>query len=252
MGDDKSRKQTENAALTEARRNAVEYSTTYIQSQSRIENFELKEDLIQAFSKAAVEVLAILEKKWDPPAVGDCYTIRIRAEVVPNEFEVNQIAEKNNTLEDPTAPLTVKVWTSQPTYQDGETMKVYLKGNKPFFARLVYVDAENTTLQLLPNPFRTRNHFDGGVVYEVPQATDKFDLTVGTPYGQETLTIYASTNQLGKISTTTAGGVFLVKDDPAQVAAKTRGISLTMVDPANRKTQVAEFAEASVKVTTQP
>ena len=40
MGDDKSRKQTENAALTEARRNAVEYSTTYIQSQSRIENFD--------------------------------------------------------------------------------------------------------------------------------------------------------------------------------------------------------------------
>ncbi len=252
MGDDKSRKQTENAALTEARRNAVEYSTTYIQSQSRIENFELKEDLIQAFSKAAVQVLAILEKKWDPPAVGDCYTIRIRAEVVPNEGEINQIAEKNNTLDDPTAPLTVRVWTSQPTYKEGETMKVYVKGNKPFFARLVYVDAEKTTLQLLPNPFRTQNHFDGGVVYEVPQATDKFDLTVGTPYGQETLTIFASTNQLGNISTTKAGGVFLVKDNQSQVAAKTRGISLTMVDAANRKTQVAEFAEASVKVITKP
>jgi len=171
-------------------------------------------------------------------------------------------ANNSAALDDPTAPLAVKIWTSQPTYSAGESMKIYIKGNKPFYGRLIYTDAQNNPLQLLPNPYRTDNYFQGGVIYEVPTGTDKFDLTVQPPYGSETLTLYGSTNPLGAIETADAGSVYQVKEKGTEIAAKTRGIAINVgntpvsgstpgTTPPPRKNQVAEFDEATATVTTQ-
>ena len=54
MGYDKSKKQTEEEALTNARRNAVEYASTYIKSETRVKDFQLEKDLIDAYSNAMV------------------------------------------------------------------------------------------------------------------------------------------------------------------------------------------------------
>jgi|TARA_Y100000310_G_scaffold140721_1_gene140132 hypothetical protein len=253
MGVDKSRKQTETAALQDAKRNAVEFSKTHIESESMIENFELKKDLVQAFSKANVKIIMILEKVWQDPKDGDCYTIRIQAEVVPEAGEMSRVAAANQTIDDPTAPLTVKVWTNKEKYSDGELMKVYVKGNKPFYGRLIYLDANSTPLQLLPNPYRQDNYFQGGVIYEVPQGNDKFDLTVQPPYGTERLTLYGSTSPLGEIEKTDVGPVFHVQETPVKIAAKTRGIAITVAKPGDKKKkqQVSEFDEISVSITTE-
>lgn len=262
MGVDKSRKDTETAALQDAKRNAVEFSKTYIESESQIENFELKKDLVNAFSKANVKVLTVLEQKWQDPSEGDCYTIRIKAEVIPEKEDMDRVAASNNSLDDPTAPLAIKIWTSQPSYTAGESMKIYLKGNKPFYGRLIYTDAQNNPLQLLPNPYRTDNYFQGGVIYEVPTGTDKFDLTVQPPYGTEKLTLYGSTSPLGTIDTASAGSVYKVTEKAQDVAVKTRGIAInvgnspvaassTGAPPAPTREKIAEFDEATVSVTTQ-
>lgn len=66
MGDDKSRKQTETAALTEAKRNAVESVRTYVSSATEVKDFELQKDLVSAYSNATVEVIETLEKSWYP------------------------------------------------------------------------------------------------------------------------------------------------------------------------------------------
>ncbi len=253
MGVDKSRKQTETAALQDAKRNAVEFSKTHIESESMIENFELKKDLVQAFSKANVKILTILEKVWQDPTDGDCYTIRIKAEVVPEAGEMRRVAAANQTIDDPTAPLTIRVWTNKEKYNDGELMRVYVKGNKPFYGRLIYLDADSTPLQLLPNPYRQDNYFQGGVIYEVPQGNDKFDLTVQPPYGTEKLTLYGSTSPLGAIDKTDVGPVYHVQETPVKIAAKTRSIAITVAKPGDnkKKQQVSEFDEASISITTE-
>ncbi len=91
MGVDHSRKQTENLALQDAKRNAVEFSKTYIESETEMENFQLKKDLVTAFSKAKVKVIDVLNEAWDDPATGDCYTIKIQAEVIPAKAEMQKV-----------------------------------------------------------------------------------------------------------------------------------------------------------------
>ena len=48
MGYDKSRKQTEEEALADAKKKAAEYASTYVKSESRLKDFELEKDLVEA------------------------------------------------------------------------------------------------------------------------------------------------------------------------------------------------------------
>jgi Domain of unknown function (DUF4384) len=246
MGVDHSRKETENLALQDAKRNAVEFSKTYIESETQMENFQLKKDLVTAFSKANVKVIEVLNEVWDDPATGDCYTIKIQAEVIPSRMEMKKVVASGAMMDDPRAPLTIEVWTNQEKFKAGEVMKVFLRGNKPFYGRLIYVDATGTNLQLLPNPYREENYFQGGVIYEVPTGHDKFDLTVQEPFGAEKVVLYGSTSPLGRLSTTNLGPVLKVEVPAAEIPAKTRGISFST----DRKAQVSEFAEAVAEVVT--
>lgn len=252
MGQDKSRRQTEEVALDAAKRLAVEYTSTHLTSQTTVENYQLKQDIVKAFNAATVKVLKVVDQKWANPAVSDCYTIRIKAEVIPSPKAMSKV-DSNQAISDPRLPLTVKLWVNarNATYAAGQDIEIYLQGNKPFYARLVYEQADGTSVQLLPNQHRTANYFAGGPIFEVPTPKDDFVLTVGPPFGKEHLVLYASTSPLGKINAEAAQGssVYLVKDKPEQVAAKTRGITINSSDGKNA---VAEFAQATVDVTTQP
>ncbi|MCB1693158.1 MAG: DUF4384 domain-containing protein, partial [Pseudomonadales bacterium] len=257
MGDDKSRKQTEDAALADAKRLAIEYTSTHVSSTTVVENFQLKQDLVEAFNRANVKVLNILDEKWADPAVSDCYTIRIKAEVVPVDDLMKKV-DNTQSMADPRLPLNVNVWvdSQDQTYEEGQDVTVYLQGNKPFYARLIYTDASGNNIQILPNQHRSDNYFAGATILEIPEAKDKFLLTVTPPFGKEKLTLYASTSPLGGISTTKAGGdVYAVNEAPEAIPAKTRGISIQAVsteEKAKKQSKVAEFAESSVEITTKP
>jgi hypothetical protein len=198
MGVDKSRQQTEQFALEDAKRKAVENTLTYIKSETKIQNAKLEKDILEAYAKANVTVL---ERKLDgwykDDRSGDCYKLTIKAEVVPDEKAIkqNDDAEADN----PDMPLKVKISTSKKEYTTGEKMKIYLKGNKPFYVRLIYKDASGQLTQLLPNLYRKDNHFNGGVIYEVPTGDDRFEMEVCPPCGEENLIVYASTAPLGEI-----------------------------------------------------
>jgi hypothetical protein len=77
MGDDKSRKQTEQAALTDAKKRAVEFASTYIKSETEVKNFVVEKDLLAAYAHADVKIIQELEKSWYKDASsGDCYKVR--------------------------------------------------------------------------------------------------------------------------------------------------------------------------------
>ncbi|MCK7510235.1 MAG: DUF4384 domain-containing protein [Desulfobacterales bacterium] len=155
MGDDKSRKQTATAALADAKRNAVESVKTYVSSATEVKDFELQKDLVSAYANATV---AVIEE--DGRAAG----IKIRQWATATRsrsktrqsFRMRKAMKKANekpsvtALDDPSLPLAIKVWTDKASYHAGEKIKIYLKGNKPFFARVIYRDAAKSTLQLLP------------------------------------------------------------------------------------------------------
>jgi hypothetical protein len=249
LGDDKSRKQTQNVALQDAKRLALEYAGSYLESETVVENFQLKSDLIKAFKSAEVKVIEILEESW---VEGDCYTIRIKAEVIPSKGVMKTI-DTTMMLGDPRAPLNVKITTNKDSYETGDNMRIYLQGNKPFYARLIYVDADSNNIQILPNQHRSDNYFAGVTIFEVPERKDQFVMKVGAPYGKESLTLYASTAPLGTLSITAANAdVYLVQDAAPEIARRTRGISLTKVtqEDVKQAKSVAEFSEATVQITT--
>lgn len=227
MGDDKSRSQTEAEALLNAKRKAVEFASSYLRSETRVKDLEVEKDLIDAYAHATIKVLEEFEKAWHKdPSLGDCFKLKIKAEVIPDEQAMTQVAKGKGMADDPSAPLTVQVWTDKKEYKLSEKIRVYIKGNKPFYARVVYKDAGGTLLQLLPNSFRADNYFNGGVVYEIPSGNDRFELEVNPPFGEENIVVYSSLTPLGDIGLEDAGGVYQVTTKANEIAVKTRGIKL--------------------------
>ncbi len=250
MGDDRSRKQTEQAAVADAKKNAVDRTATYIKSETKVENFQLQKDIIEAYQNATVKVLQELEKNWyKDPNSGDCYKVRIKAEVIPDEKAIEAFSQKKDVADDPSAPLNVKVWTEKKEYKAGEQIKVYLKSNKPFYARVIYKDVSGELVQLLPNPYRNDNYFNGGTIYEIPSGNDKFELAVSPPFGEENVIVYGSSSPLGDINLQATRGVYAVKTKSKDVGIKTRGVKLTEKS-GSKSAAPAEFVETTASLKT--
>lgn len=250
MGDDKSRKQAEELAMADAKRKAAEFAATYIKSETHLKDLALEKDLLSAYANATVKVIQEIERVWyKDPAAGDCCRIKIKADVIPDEKLMEQVSKDKRFLDDPGSPLTVTAWTNKKEYRKGEKIRIYMKGNKPFHAAVLYKDAAGQILQLLPNPYRKHNYFYGGVVYEIPSSDDRFDLEVTPPFGEEQVMVYASTSPLGDMSLEANGGVYLVKTSLASITEKTRAVKLTTKK--DGKQGGAEFAESASMVRTR-
>jgi hypothetical protein len=252
MGVDKSRQQTEQLAMEDAKKKAVEYTVSYIKSETVINIEKLEKSLLEAYSKGKVSIIDTGNAGWyKDERTGDCYKIKIKAEVVPDEKAMETV-KQDPAADNPAMPLKVKVWTDKPEYKTGEKMKIYLKGNKPFYVRIIYKDASGHLVQLLPNLYRRDNYFNGGVIYEVPTGDDRFELEVCPPCGEENLIVYASTAQLGRIDleeSKTLRGAYDVKTRGIDIGTKTRGVGV--IATGAKKIVAAEFDEGGVVVRTK-
>jgi hypothetical protein len=256
MGDDKSRKQAEQEAMTNAKRKAVEFALTYIKSETHIKDAQLEKDLVSAYANASVKIIQEIEKNWYKDQMsGDCFKVKIKAEVIPDEEAIKNITKNKDVADDPSAPLNVRLWTGKKEYKKGEKVKIFLKGNKPFFGRVVYKDVNGNMAQLLPNNYRTNNYFNGGTVYEIPSGEDKFELEVTPPFGEEDIALYASTSQLGDIELNNSNGIYEVKTKADDVGMQTRGVTImqriSITGPGGaKKPEAAEFSETNIIVNT--
>jgi hypothetical protein len=246
MGYDKSRKQTEQEALANAKKRAAEHAATYVQSESRVKNFELENDLIEAYSNATVKVIQEISRSWyRDVSLGECCQVKIKAEVIPDNEAMERISKGKGQMDDPSAPLNVQVWTDRKEYKKGDKFKIYIRGNKPFYARILHKGVKGELLQLLPNPHRPDHYFNGGVIYEIPSGQDRFELEVTPPFGQEDIIVYASTSPLGEINLAPAGGVYKIKTESEKVGERSRSVSLKQKIP-GQQTRNAEFSESQI------
>lgn len=250
MGDDKSRKQTEDVAFKDAKRKASESAVTYIQSETHLKDAMLEKDLLSAYTNSQVKVIQAFLKEWyKEGSLGDCYRVKLKVEVVPDEQSLRSSVKKktDELLDNPAAPLSVKVWSDKAKYVQGEKIRVFVKGNRPFYGRVVYQDASGGLIQILPNPYRQNSYFNGGTVYEIPSGEDRFDLEVDSPFGTERLTLYASTSPMGDVNMTANGGVYAVQVKASELASGTRGVKFVSK---GSSPAVAEFVESSQEIVT--
>ncbi|HOJ44039.1 MAG TPA: hypothetical protein PK800_07940 [Syntrophorhabdaceae bacterium] len=86
MGEDRTKRQTEETGLQDAKKKAIEQVSTYIQSETQIKDFELQKDIVNAYANGKVRLIGS-HGRWDnePPRIGDCYKLKIKAEVITDE-----------------------------------------------------------------------------------------------------------------------------------------------------------------------
>ena len=235
---------TRTTAFANAKRQAVEAARTYIQSKTKVVDFELKSDKITATSEGAVTVL---EQKDHGVENNMRYHVWIKAEV---EFNLkSDMKTPNDTDMDQDSLLTVKVWTPKKMYKDGESIEIYVQGNQDFYARIVDITSNGEIIQLLPNNYRKSNFFKAGKIYKIPDSGDRFDLTVGAPYGQDQIVVYASEVPLGDVALEKVDhGLHRYRGSRKELAVQTRGIAIVGADQGSH--EGAEFYEASWALTT--
>ena len=255
-----SRKQTELDARTDAKHHASERVATRIKSETRFDTVEVKNDgqanayqigkvLRSAYANADVKELAVLEAgSWD--AQEACFRIKLRVEVIPKAETLEMLGSAMQ--EDPTLPLNVRLWTDRSTageraiYRQGERVRLYLRGNKPYYARVIYQFADGQTLQILPNAQRKTHHFQGGTTYVIPTEEDDFNFEVSPPFGAERIVVYASERPLGDLPMQAAGSVYRVEGN--RLESQMRNVKLN----GGMNKEAAAFSEYAVDLITMP
>jgi hypothetical protein len=244
LSEDKTIRRIREEALAEARRAALEKGRTYIRSVTRVENFQLSYDLVQSESEGFVKVL---ESKDLGVTSDNRYRYWIKAEI---EYRMKTPGRETGewAVPDASAPLRVSVRTDRESYKNGEKVRIFIKGNKDFYARVLFQDAEGNTLQLVPNQVRKDNFFKSGRTEVIPASHDQFELEVTPPFGKEKIIVYASTAPQGEVKTAPAGSSLLqVRESLEDAGFRTRGVKI--VPDSGRSG--AEFYETQYEIKTQ-
>ena len=238
--------QTRATAFANAKRQALEGARTYIQSKTKVKDFQVEYDLIWSDAEGAV---TILEQKDHGVEDNTRYHVWIKAEVEYALRSKGQQGDQGHIL-DRDAPLTVKVWTSKKQYRDGESIEVFVQGNRDFYARIVDITSSGNIIQLLPNDYRRINFFEAGKVYKIPDKGDHFDLKVTPPYGDDQIVVYASEVPVGQVDMEAVGqGLRRYRGNRESLATMTRGIKVAPGDAGS--ISGAEFYEATWSLTTK-
>ncbi len=230
-------------AFAEARRQALEGAGAYISSQTWVKDFETRADLV--FAKAEGEV-RILESKDFGIENNSRYHVWIKAEVA---YDIRPKPSAAPLPPPDAGPLTVRVWTDKKSYRQGESIRIFIQGNRDFYGRIVDLSATGQIFQLLPNRVRQDCLFKGGLVYSIPGPGDVFRLDVTPPYGEDRLVVYASDVPLGELSLDPAGTFYQYDGSEKSLGMSTRGVRVTP-SKADPKATGAEFFEASWTFTT--
>lgn len=251
LAEDKTIKKVREEALAIAKREALERAKTYIRSFTKIENYVLDYDLIETQAEGFVK---ILESKDMGSTADNRYRYWIRAEV---EFilKMPKPPAEVELIEEKDAPLTVELRTDKNVYTSGEEVKIYLKGNKDFYGRVLYQDVEGNLLQILPNLYRQKNFFNAGEEIVIPAHLDKFKLRVKPPFGIETVIVYASVAELGDLRVQEfQKNLFKVEESLEESSTKSRALEIVRVEETGAEedaVMAAEFYEVRCQVTTQ-
>ena len=134
--------------------------------------------------------------------------------------------------------LLVEAWTNHGDenliYSEGETMKVYVKVNKPCYIRFIYHAADGSKVLLLDNYY-----IDASNVNKVYQIPEEFECTA--PFGVETLQVNAQSAKFTPLNVREEYGYAFITDDLEEVIAKTRGF---------KKKEKVMLAEKRLMITT--
>ncbi|MFZ4858970.1 MAG: DUF4384 domain-containing protein [Desulfuromonadaceae bacterium] len=195
------KEKAQNEALERAKQDASSRTVTFVSSYNKnIDNVAVQ-NVKQSLSLGSVQTLAgpVYSDPVNVPERGFCTTATITAMVLVDKKLLTDLMAGPSFNADPTAPLNVRVWTDKKEYHHGEKIKITVMANKDFFLDLMYVDASNKKIKLLPNQFCIDNRFKGTQVHNIPLDSREFEIEVDCvegKCGEELIIATASTHRI--------------------------------------------------------
>lgn len=237
--------ETRTAAIADAKRQALEAAKRYLPARIKGSGFEWEYDFVWPDVESGV---TLIESKDYGLRDKTHYHAWVKAEVV-YKLKPKKSPPSLPAMMGKGAPLTVRVWTPKKEYKAGESMEIYVQGNRDFYARIVDITSGGDIIQLLPNDCRKMDSFQAGKVYRIPDQADDFGLEVTAPYGEDRIVVYASDVPLGNVSIEPVGrGLGLYKGTRESLASSAREIKI--VPGETTSSSGAEFYEAMWAIAT--
>lgn len=155
-------------------------------------------------------------------------------------FSSSKSTAIRQTRSDNANPLRAEVTThlgDKATFIKGDEIKFLLSLSQNSYVLLLYQDAQRQLWQLFPNRMRKEKKMPAGDFLSFPSHEDGIKITVGPPYGNEQVLLFASDKPLPElVFIKSANGMRLLKED---LPAVERDISENSKKHAARLTHAA-------------
>ncbi len=208
-----------------------------------LRKFDLDFDLV----RTPAGFVQILQQQETTPTKGGPPHIWIEAETAFLLKERKTGKRPDAALLDRADLLDVRIWTDRKEYKEGETVTLYLQGNRDFYGKVIRIDMKGAVVQLLPNNYRQLSSFEKGKLYRIPDEGDRYQLQVKPPLGTTRFTVHATRLPMSQVNLqSTTGGIFKYR-----ASAKAFGRSVRRIIPAGEE-QGVEFCEATWEIKTVP
>ena len=255
-GDDetfnKARETTINIALKQAIRN----HRVFVESSTRVKNFQLDDDIIATTSVAMLKETTVEKEERKPQEV--CITVAASLNTNSAEELIRQrLAAKEVAIDAKAAVVPVqqdfglRVWTNKSTnsFVENERLIIYVKSDRDAYLKLDYFQANGTVVHLVPNKYRGQGHITGGKTYAFGDEASPEQFIVREPYGDEVIKAIASVTPFDLSNEP----VEVISDSRAYIKTNLRGIRLIAAESSvslkTESTAVSEQKQAAKKPT---
>lgn len=200
-GDDESPTIAKKKAMALAREQAVSNYRVWVESSNKVQNFELKEDLIQTISGGMLNSVKIKNENRENQEI--CITIQ--AEVDPKEVEqkISQRVEQREIQDSlssdaltPEPAFGLRIWLDKPDgqYVEGDALVIKVQSEQDVYLKLDYFQADCNVAHLVPNMYRQQAFIQKGQTYEFGGEYSPERFVISEPFGDETIIAVASRN----------------------------------------------------------
>lgn len=192
-GDSETPSQAKRAAVALAQEQAVRMHRVFVQSATKVKNFQLEDDVVQTASAALLERVRV--EKEEKRGQEICVTITAVMSPVSMEDMIHQRVNAKEISQAavsvvPHAPSSgTKVWTNRSDghYVEGDHVIISVQSDRDAYLKLDYFQADGTVVHMVPNQFRGQGVVKAGRVYIFGDETSPEQFTIQGPFGAETI-----------------------------------------------------------------
>lgn len=249
-GDDEAFNKARETAINIALKQAIRSHRVFIESSTRIKNFQLDDDIIATTSVAMLKNTTVENEERKPQEI--CVTVTASLNTNSAEELIRQrLAAKEVALEAKAAVVPaqqdfgLKVWTNKPTnsFVEHERLIIYVKSDRDAYLKLDYFQANETVAHLVPNKYRGQGHITGGKTYTFGDDTSPEQLIIQEPYGDEVIKAIASVTPFDLSNEPVEG----IGDSRDYIKSKLRGIGLVAAESSvSLKTESAAVSDQRI------